>query len=61
MGGRWLKNLGGGTISKCYKSGGAQMVKIRDYISLQKSGGARAPPPVPYTPPAHDNMQPAVI
>ena len=31
MGGRWHKNLGG-TISECYKSGGAPMVKIKDFL-----------------------------
>ena len=52
IGGRWHKNLVG-TISEGYKSRGAPMVNIKDFILASKNlgGGARAPSS--YTPPAH--------
>ena len=40
------KNLGG-TISKCYKSGGAPMVKIKDFTLASKNRGVGTCPPCP--------------
>ena len=57
MGARWQWKLEG-HINKTgraqYKSGGAPMVKIKDFtLASQNLGGALAPPPVPYTPGAY--------
>ena len=56
MGARWLWKLGG-HINKTgraqYKSGGAPMVKIKDFTLASQNLGGGHVPPVPYTLGAH--------
>ena len=54
MGARWLWKLGGTLIRAQYKSGGAPMVKIKNFTLASQNLGGGHLPPVPYTPGAHE-------